>query len=100
MGNLSWSTDEDSLKQAFSRFGQVINATVIRDRDTGRSRGFGFVEFSTAEQARSAIELNEAELDGRIIKVNLNNDHGTGGSGSGGYGGGGYGYGGKQEKGY
>ncbi|KAH9485275.1 Glycine-rich RNA-binding protein 4, mitochondrial [Psilocybe cubensis] len=96
VGNLSWNTTDDTLRQAFSDFGQVLDSIVMRDRDTGRSRGFGFVTYSSAQEADAAIGgLNEQELDGRRIKVNLANARGSGGGGGGGYsGGGGYGGGG------
>jgi len=94
VGNLSWNTTDDSLRQAFANFGQILDSIVMRDRDTGRSRGFGFVTFSTGVEAQAAISnLNEQELDGRRIKVNLANARGGGGGGGGGgYGGGGGGY--------
>ncbi|KAF9117716.1 hypothetical protein BGW39_001861 [Mortierella sp. 14UC] len=103
VGNLSWNTTDDTLRQAFSEFGQVLDSIVMRDRDTGRSRGFGFVTFSSSSEADTAINgLNEQELDGRRIKVTLASAKGDGGGqgggggygGSGGYGGGG-GYGGQ-----
>ncbi|KAG7446466.1 RNA-binding domain-containing protein [Guyanagaster necrorhizus] len=98
VGNLSWNTTDDSLRQAFSQFGQILDSIVMRDRESGRSRGFGFVTYGDAQEAQSAIEgLHEQELDGRRIKVNLANARGGGGGGgygSGGYqGGGGYGSG-------
>ncbi|KAI0717267.1 hypothetical protein C8T65DRAFT_641933 [Cerioporus squamosus] len=106
VGNLSWNTTDDTLRQAFSSYGQILDSIVMRDRDTGRSRGFGFVTFSSQTEAQTAIaSLNEQELDGRRIKVNLANARGSGGGG-GGYGGGGYsggggygggGYGGGQQ---
>lgn len=71
VGGLSWDTNDDGLRQAFDRFGRVDEAKVILDRETGRSRGFGFVTFSDAESARSALgEMNGTSLDGRNIKVN------------------------------
>lgn len=71
VGNLSWDTKDDGLKDFFSKFGTVTSATVITYRDTGRSKGFGFVEFSTEDEAKKAIEEgNGAELDGRQINVN------------------------------
>lgn len=71
VGGLSWNTNDDGLRQAFDRFGRIDEAKVILDRETGRSRGFGFVTFSDAEGARSAIdEMNGTSLDGRNIKVN------------------------------
>ncbi|TFK44563.1 hypothetical protein BDQ12DRAFT_565722, partial [Crucibulum laeve] len=80
--NLSWNTTDDTLRQAFSDFGQVLDSIVMRDRDTGRSRGFGFVTFSSGQEADAAIGgLNEQELDGRRIKVNLANARGSGGGG-------------------
>jgi len=101
VGNLSWNTTDDSLRQAFSEYGNVTDSIVMRDRDTGRSRGFGFVTFESSQQADSAIAgLNEQEIDGRRIRVNLANARpsgGGGGGGGGGYsrGGGGGGYGGQ-----
>ncbi|KAJ6102499.1 RNA-binding domain-containing protein [Penicillium sp. IBT 16267x] len=98
VGNLSWSTTDDSLQQAFSQFGTIVDAIVMRDRETGRSRGFGFVTYSSSEEAEAAIAgLNEQDLDGRSIKVNLAQARGSGGGGRGGYGGG---YGGNQGGGY
>ncbi len=71
IGSLSYSTTEDSLKDAFSQAGTVESATVIIDKMTGRSRGFGFVEMSSDAEAEKAIEmLNGKELDGRQLTVN------------------------------
>ncbi|KAH7926499.1 RNA-binding domain-containing protein [Leucogyrophana mollusca] len=96
VGNLSWNTTDDTLRQAFGQYGNVLDSIVMRDRDTGRSRGFGFVTYSSEQEAQSAIaSLNEQELDGRRVKVNLANPRGgAGGGGGGGYQGGGGGYGG------
>ncbi|KAJ7039238.1 hypothetical protein C8F04DRAFT_322477 [Mycena alexandri] len=95
VGNLSWNTNDDSLKNAFSEFGNVVDSIVMKDRETGRSRGFGFVTFNSPQEAEAAINgLNEQDLDGRRVKVNLANARGGGGGGGGGYGGGGGGYGG------
>ncbi len=93
VGNLSYSTGDERLQEAFSQFGEVLSASVIMDRATGQSRGFGFVEFESDTAARSAIEsLNGTVLDGRSITVNVARDRGDrprGGGGGGGYGGGG-----------
>lgn len=71
VGNLSFSTTEDELKDAFSDFGTVDSVHVITDRETGRSKGFGFVEMSDDSEAKNAIaELNGKELGGRDLKVN------------------------------
>ncbi|TVU36052.1 hypothetical protein EJB05_17963, partial [Eragrostis curvula] len=107
VGGLSWGTDDQSLKEAFSGFGEVTEARVITDRETGRSRGFGFVSFNSDEDAKAAITaMDGQELDGRSVRVNVANErpagprtgggYGGGGgySGGGGYGGGGYGGGG------
>ncbi|KAJ5654097.1 RNA-binding domain-containing protein [Penicillium lividum] len=94
VGNLSWNTTDESLTAAFGQFGQILDAIVMRDRDTGRSRGFGFVTFGSGEEAQAAIDgLDQQELDGRSIKVNLAQARGSGapGGGRGGFGGGGYG---------
>jgi cold-inducible RNA-binding protein len=70
VGNLSWGVTDESLRAAFERFGEVTEARVIRDRETGRSRGFGFVSFADNEKAAEAISgLDGSELDGRPIKV-------------------------------
>jgi len=70
VGGISWDTTDEGLEAAFSPFGNVVSAKIIKDRDTGRSRGFGFVEFDDAESASSAMQnLDGTELDGRNIKV-------------------------------
>lgn len=72
VGNLSYSTTEDSLRNHFAGAGSVVSASVISDRETGRSRGFGFVEMSSNEEAQKAIDmLDGQELDGRPLRVNL-----------------------------
>lgn len=71
VGGLAWATTDDGLKALFSQAGQVVSATVISDRFSGKSKGFGFVEMSTEEEAAEAIKkFNGAELDGRKIIVN------------------------------
>lgn len=71
VGGLSWDTGEEDLRNLFSKYGEITEVRIITDRDSGRSRGFGFVEFVDAAAADKAIaELNETELDGRTIKVN------------------------------
>ncbi|MCL4426976.1 RNA-binding protein [Patescibacteria group bacterium] len=71
VGNLSYGTTNESLKELFAEYGNVESATVITDRMSGRSKGFGFVEMSTDEEAENAISaLNEKEFDGRKIVVN------------------------------
>lgn len=70
VGSLAWATNDDALKDFFSAAGEVVSANVIVDRDTNRSKGFGFVEMSSDEEAKKAIdELNGKELDGRPIVV-------------------------------
>ncbi|KAF7289929.1 RRM domain-containing protein [Mycena indigotica] len=90
--NLSWNTTEDALYNTFGEYGQVTDAIHMKDRETGRYRGFGFVTFSTADEAHNAIAgLNDQEIDGRRIRVSLANDRperGGGGGGGGGYRGG------------
>ena len=71
IGSLAWATTDDSLSALFSQVGTVTSARVITDRATGRSKGFGFVEMSTDEEAQKAVaELNGKDLDGRTIVVN------------------------------
>jgi RNA recognition motif-containing protein len=70
VGSLAWATNDDSLKDFFAAAGNVVSANVIVDRETNRSKGFGFVEMSSDEEAKKAIdELNGKELDGRAIVV-------------------------------
>ena len=89
VGNLSFSTTSDDLRQAFGEFGQVSNASVVSDRETGRSRGFAFVEMdSGADEAIAA--LNGRELSGRTLTVNEARPREERRSGGGGGGGGGY----------
>ena len=100
VGGLAWATDDHNLQAAFSQYGEILDAKIINDRETGRSRGFGFVTFGSEESMRQAIEeMNGKELDGRSITVNeaQSRRSGGGGGGGGGYGGqrgGGGGYGG------
>ena len=71
VGSLAWATTDDSLQAHFATVGTVASAKVVTDRDSGRSRGFGFVEFDDDKEADAAIEkLNNSELDGRTITVN------------------------------
>jgi len=71
VGNISWGIKEDALKEAFEQAGSVVSATIISDRMSGRSKGFGFVEMSTPEEATKAIGMwNGKELDGRNLVVN------------------------------
>jgi cold-inducible RNA-binding protein len=84
VGNLAYSTTEDRLRQEFERFGNVTSVAVVIDRMSGRSRGFGFVEFSTSEEGQAAMnELNGSSLDGREIVVNEARERGAGGGGGG-----------------
>lgn len=74
VGNLSWDTTDDVLAHTFSQYGQLTDYIVMKDRETGRSRGFGFVTYATQEEADAAIRnLNEFQLDGRTIRVNMAN---------------------------
>lgn len=97
VGNLSYSVTSESLESLFAEFGQVKSAQVIQDRDTGRSKGFGFVEMADGAQAQAAIQgLNLKEIDGRCLTVNeaRPREERGGGGGGGGRGGGGGGRGG------
>ena len=113
VGNLSYDTDTETLRQAFATSGEVTDAHVVTDRESGRSRGFGFVTMATPEMAKKAIEtMNGSMLDGRAIRVNEAEERprggggggfggprsdrgfGGGGGGGGGFGGGGFGGGG------
>ena len=71
VGNLAFSTDSAALRSLFAQYGEVTKAQVIEDRDTGRSRGFGFVEMASADEAQKAIDqLNGSNVDGRQLNVN------------------------------
>ena len=96
VGNLAFRTSSEDLQQLFSQAGTVESASVVEDRDTGRSRGFGFVEMASKEEGEAAIaQFNGKELDGRNLTVNEarpredRGNRGGGGGGRGGYGGGG-----------
>ena len=96
VGNLAYTTTEDELREKFSQFGEVESVNVIMDRDTGRSKGFGFVEMGSEDAAQAAIEaMNGTEIDGRTIKVSESKPQerrpggGGRGGGRGGFGGGG-----------
>jgi cold-inducible RNA-binding protein len=88
VGNLSFNTAEEELRQAFEAFGQVDRVSIMTDRDTGRSRGFGFVEMASNEDGEKAITaLNGSQIGGRTINVNEarpKTDRGSGGGGGGG----------------
>lgn len=72
VGNLSWETTEAELRQAFEAYGEVSSASIIKDKNTGRSRGFGFVEMPSDAEGQAAIEaLNGSELGGRALKINI-----------------------------
>jgi cold-inducible RNA-binding protein len=112
IGGLAYSTTSEGLREFFTQCGNVLSATVITDRFSGQSRGFGFVEMNTAEEATASIsQLNGRELDGRRITVEISNPQAarTGGGGGGGNrpgggggrpGGGGRGPGGGRDSGY
>ena len=85
VGNLSYETTEEDLQQAFEGFGQVESVNVIKDKYSGRSKGFGFVEMPAKDEAQSAInELNDTELKGRTLKVNEARPRSESGGGRGG----------------
>lgn len=89
VGNLSYNTNEADLRDLFSGCGTVSEAKVVMERDTGRPRGFGFVEMSTPAEATAAIEsLNGREFQGRALTVNEAQERSSGGGGAGGRGGG------------
>jgi cold-inducible RNA-binding protein len=95
VGGLAWATKDENLRTHFEGLGEVTEAKVITERDTGRSRGFGFVTYADETSAVSAKEeLHGSELDGRTIRVDIATDKRSGGGGGGGGGRGGYGGGG------
>jgi RNA recognition motif-containing protein len=85
IGGLAFSTSNDRLREVFAQAGNVESATVVTDRDTGQSRGFGFVEMASAEEAAKAVEkFNGQQVDGRTLKVEIANAKGAGGGAGGG----------------
>jgi RNA recognition motif-containing protein len=91
VGGLSWDTTEEGLRRAFASYGEITEAKVITQRDTGRSRGFGFVTFAQDEDAKTAIsKMDGTSLDGKTIKVNEAQEKSprSGGRSGGGFGGG------------
>jgi RNA recognition motif-containing protein len=87
VGNLPWSASEADLRELFSEYGTVHSAAVITDRDTGRSRGFGFVEMDEADADKAISETNGRDFGGRTLRVNEAQDRRGGGGGGGGAGG-------------
>src|SRR4051794_15053708 len=101
VGNLSFQTSSEDLQQLFAQAGTVESASIVEDRETGRSRGFGFVEMSTKEEGEAAVaQFNGKEVNGRNLNVNeakpRENRGGGGGGGRGGFGGGRGGFGGNR----
>jgi len=90
VGNLSYTTDDEALRQLFEPHGEVTSVTVVKDRDTGRSRGFAFVEMPNDQEARAAIAaVNNVDVDGRAIKADEARERTDRGDRRGGAGGGG-----------
>ena len=90
VGNLSYNTGDQDLRDAFSPYGNVQSASVVIDRDSGQSRGFGFVEYGSSAEAQQAVEaMNGMMVDGRNLNVNIARPREEGGRGGGGGGGGG-----------
>jgi len=81
VGGLPWATDNEALRDVFSVHGDVVEAKVVTDRQTGRSRGFGFVTFANEEDANKALALDGTELEGRRIRVDHARESGGGGGG-------------------
>lgn len=94
VSNLNFRTNSESLQALFAQYGEVASANIINDRDTGRSRGFGFVEMPNDTEGQAAIEaLNDTEFEGKVLTVNVarpRTEHSGGNYGNGGYGNGGY----------
>ena len=80
VGNLPYTIDDQGLSDIFSKFGSIDDVVVIKDRHSGRSKGFGFVTFSSADAANEAVKMDGEELDGRKLKVNMAREREEGGS--------------------
>ena len=87
VGNFPYSVDEDQLREMFSSFGQIEDIALIKDRETGRSKGFGFITFASQQAAETALSLNGKDVDGRALKVNMAQEKESRGGGRGGGGG-------------
>lgn len=90
VGGIAWATTDESLRAAFAQAGNVVKAEIVKDRDTGRSRGFGFVEMASEEEASAAIAMwDQKPLDGRTLRVNeaMGRPEGGAGGNGGGFGG-------------
>lgn len=85
VGSLPWAVNNDSLKEIFAQFGEIVEAIVITDRATGRSKGFGFVTFANEESAQKALDMNGKEVEGRTIVVNIARPREERGGGGGGF---------------
>ncbi|KAJ7695440.1 hypothetical protein B0H17DRAFT_1272038 [Mycena rosella] len=82
IGNLSFNVDDQRLEEAFKEFGNITDHVVMKDRETGRSRGFGFVTYSSEDEANAAISgMDQQDLDGRRLRVNMANPKPSGGGG-------------------
>ena len=91
VGGLAWATTDETLSSAFAPFGKLVSAKVVKDRETGRSRGFGFVEYETEDEAKKALDaMNNTDVDGRTIRIDLAREGGPR-PGGGGYAGAGAG---------
>jgi len=85
IGNFPYSVDESQLREMFSAYGEIQDIALIKDRETGRSKGFAFITFASQQAAEKALELNGRDLDGRALKVNMAQEkEGRGGRGGGG----------------
>lgn len=83
VGNLPYTVNEQDLKDLFKEFGEINDVRLIKDRETGRSKGFAFVEFADSSQSQAALKLDGEELNGRRLKVNIARDKASGSSGDG-----------------
>lgn len=79
IGNLPYSISEDEVKQAFAQFGEVKDIALIKDRETGRPKGFGFVTMDSDESAKNSLEMDGKDLNGRAVRVNIAKDNREGG---------------------